>query len=100
MSIEEAIEAAVKRAVEKALLQMRPATNATDELLSVESAAELADVSKATIRRWIEQGMLKRYGSGRAVRVRREDVLSVRPPEVDPETDVDQLAAQLLSRKG
>ena len=100
MSIEEIVELAVQRGVEKALLKLRPVPSAPDELLSVPRAAELADVSAATIRRWVEQGLLKRYGSGRALRVRREELLNLRPPEAEGEVDIDALAAKLMNKAG
>jgi excisionase family DNA binding protein len=100
MSIDEAIRQAVREELREALKSFRaPAPATPDELLSVERAAELADVSKATIRRWVEQGLLKRYGSGRALRVRRDEVLSVRPPELEDETDPDAIALKLLKEK-
>jgi excisionase family DNA binding protein len=46
---------------------MRP-----DEYLSPKHAAEIADVTPQTIRRWVEKKKLRRYGDGpRIVRVSR-----------------------------
>lgn len=46
----------------------------TDGYLSVASAAEVADVSPATVRRWIRTGKLPSCGSGKLLRVRRADL--------------------------
>lgn len=45
-----------------------------DEYLSPASAAALAHVAPATIRRWIRQGKITGHHAGRAVRIRRADL--------------------------
>lgn len=93
MSFEEMLEAACERAVEKVLARHhRPAS--PDELLSPFEAAALAKVAPDTIRRWVQEGLLRRYGSPRKLRVRREEVLSVQPKQAERSTD-DVVAALL-----
>ena len=62
----------------------------TDEYLSTTAAAQFADVSVGTIRRWVREGKLKEHRAGRSVRVRRQDLerLLSKVPErtgLDPE---------------
>lgn len=48
-----------------------------DEYLSPETAAKLADVTPATIRRWVRERKLTRYGEGkRVVRISRVELES------------------------
>lgn len=54
MPIEQAIAEAVQTAVQEALKDLRVPQSTPDELFSVERVAELAAVSSATIRRWVE----------------------------------------------
>lgn len=45
-----------------------------DEYLSPTTAAEIADVAPATVRRWVREGRLPGYGVGGRHRVRRSDL--------------------------
>jgi excisionase family DNA binding protein len=49
-------------------------TAPADSYLSTQDAAELADVSTGTIRRWIREGKLPPHRAGRLVRVRRAEL--------------------------
>lgn len=49
---------------------------AEDELLTPEEAAAVAKVSPATLRRWTSSRGLRKCGSGRAVRIRRGDLVA------------------------
>lgn len=69
-----------------------------DEFLSPKHAARIADVSPQTIRRWVGQKKLRRYGTGpRVLRVSRRDLdawLANRTTESDnlsPEELADQM---------
>lgn len=100
VSIEESFAEVVRRVVREELRGLSAPSASPDELLSLPRAAELADVSVATIRRWVSQGLLKRYGSSRAIRVRRDEVLSVHPVDSAEPPDVDEVAARLMGKKG
>jgi excisionase family DNA binding protein len=65
------IERIVDERVQKALAALKPQN---DEYLSTASAAEYADVSTKTIRRWIEAGRLQPHRAGRKLLVRRADL--------------------------
>ena len=93
MSIEEVIELAVERGVAKALAQ-RP----SDELISVKDAAKLLGVAESTVRLWVEEGLLKRYGSARVLRLRRVEVLNVQPRSRASEKTTEELVNEILDR--
>lgn len=80
MTIEETIAAAVEAKVRPLLEEMRallasvtPAA-AADGYLSVEKAAELAEVHGDTIRNWVKAGKLPEHRAGRELRVRRDEL--------------------------
>lgn len=93
--LEAAIEAAVARGIREGLASLRPAEPPT-ELLPVSKAARLANVSEATIRAWLKEGLLPRYGTARVTRVRREDVLSVREVSEASAKSPEQLVERLM----
>jgi excisionase family DNA binding protein len=62
----------VLREVIRDELGARPSS--CDEYLSVARAAEVADVTAATIRTWMSEGRLARFRAGRELRVRRADL--------------------------
>jgi excisionase family DNA binding protein len=68
--------------------------NRPDEYLSPEKAAALADVKPATIRRWVREGKLTRYGQGkRVLRVSRAELESrLRSGAANDEMSPEQLA--------
>ncbi len=49
---------------------------AEDRLLTMKEACEFLQVSHATVYRWINEGRLKAYKAGRAIRFRKEDLLA------------------------
>lgn len=65
------IERVVDERVQKALAALKP-TN--EEYLSTTSAAEYADVSTKTVRRWIDAGRLQPRRAGRKLLIRRVDL--------------------------
>jgi excisionase family DNA binding protein len=95
-SIDEVIREAVQVAVKEAMKDYRsPVINSEqDDLLSITRAAELADVSTSTIKRWMDEGLLKRHGRGRVVRVRRSEVMGIRPQD-ERRTREDRVAKHL-----
>lgn len=68
---EVALAALIRRIVREELAAHAPTP---DEYLSITRAAQVADVSTRTVRRWIDSGALPGYGHGRARRVRRADL--------------------------
>jgi excisionase family DNA binding protein len=95
LDLEAIIEASVERAVRRALADQRPEIQ--PELLTVAQAAELAQVSGATIRQWVVTGSLNRYGSARKLRVRRDELLRVQQPAT--EQTADDIVVRLLGRR-
>ena len=45
------------------------------EYLKIEQAARLIDVSKWTVRKWIQERKLRTYRFGGAVRIRKSDLI-------------------------
>lgn len=67
-------------------------TTELPELLTIEQVAEYYQTSKDTVRRWIREGVLPAYriGSGRgAIRVKRDDMLSILKPILPGEEEDD-----------
>lgn len=98
------LEVLVRREVERVLNAQRE-TPTEKALLSQAQAAALIDVSVSTIRNWLRDGKLKRYGSGRVVRVARAELLALRGTSAEtdgraPAVDADAWASQLLRRRG
>lgn len=68
--------AVVKQAVREVLREegFVPQQAETGERISLDAAARLVGVSKKTVRRWIADGYLPTYGTGRLVRVAPDEV--------------------------
>lgn len=103
MTFEESIRAAVREVIQDELRPLvedlkRLARPTEDELLRYDQAAKLAKVCAGTIRAWVRQGRLKRYGSGRVPLVRRVELLELRPAEPDtgPGLDPEEAATLML----
>lgn len=97
MTLEETIEAAVRRVMRESFDELAARLKhlaIPDEMLTLEQAGEIAKVSPETVRDWIKQKLLRRYGAGRAIRVRRDELLNVRP-KVEP-FDVEQRALEII----
>ena len=72
--LDEALREMVRELIEPYLAsQPVPA----DRYLSVPDAAKLLGVSDGTVRSWIRQGKLRRYGCGRVLRVRLSELHDV-----------------------
>lgn len=89
------IEAVVERAMERVMVRHSKSSQGTAEMLKIPDAAKLANVSDATIRRWLDEGLLGRYGSARVVRVRRDEILSVKPKSGEHRAPSDVIASLL-----
>lgn len=96
--LEQVIEAAVARGVQRALERL-PAREAPAELLTASQAAKVAHVCEDTIRKWVAEGLLKRYGSDSVLRVRSDELLSVKPKPRDRPRRPEEVVASLLGRK-
>jgi excisionase family DNA binding protein len=71
-TIEAGLRALVLELVRVEVKEQVRAALRPDEFLSPKHAAQIADVTPQTIRRWVEKKKLKRYGDGpRIVRVSR-----------------------------
>jgi excisionase family DNA binding protein len=80
-----ALRALVEDAVRRVLAERPPAS----EYLSVVEAARVASVAPATIRSWVREGKLRRHGTPRVLRVRRNDLeklMSAAPRAAIPES--------------
>lgn len=73
MSIDAAIHKAVAEAVAplaKQVQELRRRIEPQEEWLTIREAAERANVTTATVRRWINDGRVEAKGYGKARRVR------------------------------
>jgi excisionase family DNA binding protein len=99
------IEVVVARAVAQAL-KARAAEKSAKEMLTQAEAATLMGVSVSTIRNWLREGKLTRYGTGKVVRIARAELLALKeapssPPDPKaPAEDADAWARKMLGRRG
>lgn len=71
--VREEVEAAVQKRVDP----RKSASPDVDAILSYESAGDLIDRDKETIRAWCAKGLLRKYGHGKAVGVNRRELLEM-----------------------
>lgn len=64
----------IREVVREELARIRDEHDRGAEFLSTATAANLADVTSHTVRRWIREGKLDAYGTGSRLRVRRGDL--------------------------
>lgn len=96
MSIEQTLQDLVARQVRAEVRRVVAEMTRPDEYLSTRSAANFADVTPGTVRRWVKAGKLTRHMAGRVVRVSRielERLLKSGGATNDEETP-EQLAAK------
>lgn len=109
MSIEEVIRLAVREVVREELRPLlermevgRPTAPADDEHLTLAQAAEVAKVHVNTIRRWVEEDLLRARRAGkRKLLVRRSDLerfLENGPERKDEPKSASEIAAAILGR--
>ena len=72
------------RAELRALTERAPGSADGPELLSTAEAAALMRVKQATIRKWITEQRLTAHGTERVLRVKRADLLALRPDAIPP----------------
>ena len=91
--IREEMPAAIRKAMADA--QPKP----TGEYLTPIEAGRVASVHPATIRQWIQEGLLPAYKAGREYRVRRDELDAfLSKPVVVPKFDPEAMAAAILAR--
>jgi len=71
--VRSAVRDELRSAFEEALRTVKPTSG--QEFLSVKEASRVAGVSAGTVRTWIQKGHLRRFGEGRVVRIRREELI-------------------------
>lgn len=98
MTLECLLEGMLERAVDKALERRLKPQTIPAELLTIKDAAVAASVSEATVRQWLKDSILRRYGTGRTVRVRRDELLSLTPKMENSERTGEDIAAALLGK--
>jgi excisionase family DNA binding protein len=78
-------------------------SNETGEFMTVATAAIAASVSVGTVRNWLRRGLLTKYGHGRIVRIRRNELLGLlsrqNAARGAARADPDAVAARILARK-
>jgi excisionase family DNA binding protein len=95
------LQAAVREGIRVALAQARAGGAEEDGYLSVQRAADYADVHPDTIRAWIKAGKLLGYRAGRELRVLRSDLRRFLA-DVGPNSHrmtAEEEAATILSRR-
>lgn len=95
--IEDALQsiAADVKALRDEVRQLRERQSGSDELLTIQEAAVVAKVGMRTISRWLSTGALKRYGKGRASRVKRSELLAL--SEAEPLATDHEIDAKVRS---
>ncbi len=100
------LDAAVLRGVRAALAEARPAAAEEDGYLSVQRAADFADVHPDTIREWIKTDRLRGYRAGRELRVLRSELhrflapVSANGHRATPEEEAATILARRRSGSG
>ena len=74
MTLEDTLRAIVREEVRAALRDAASPTAPTGDVLTLDEAATHANVSKATLHRWMRDGLVTRRGHGRLTRVSRAQV--------------------------
>ena len=104
--VAEEVERVVRPAVDAlrddvaAALSARP-PDAAPAMLTTAQAAELMAVSQRTVRRWLADGRLRAYGTSGALRVRRDELLALRPDLDDDEArDIPARALEIVRKHG
>ena len=101
----EVVERALRPVVEELRAEIRAnadrakALPGPSTMLSTAEAADLMGVQQATVRRWIDDGRLPAYGTARALRVRHDDLLAIRPGKVSL-LDVQSRASNIVELHG
>ncbi|NNC17677.1 helix-turn-helix domain-containing protein [Corallococcus exiguus] len=97
-------EAQMENLIRRVLREELAATPGTSgDLITVTQAAALVSYGVTSIRRWLSDGTLKRYGEGRSVRISRRQLLDVMAREsstTPTDAEIERLAEKALGRAG
>jgi excisionase family DNA binding protein len=82
MSLEDTVRTLIREEVQRvlreelpaAIAELRPASDAGEQYLSVDKAAAIADVHPDTVRTWVKSGRLPEHRAGRELRILRSDL--------------------------
>jgi excisionase family DNA binding protein len=100
MSLELSLKDLVRQAVKDALadLNLKPTEPTSLEFLTLDQAASMTATSKSTIRNWIKANKLKTWGTGRIIRIRRDELelLMKEPNSWNADETVGDRAASIL----
>lgn len=96
--VRDELRSVVREEIAAALTQPRGAHPNEDGYLSVERAADLAEVHADTIRNWIKTGRLTEYRAGRELRVRRDDLHRFLRNPAGERNQPEEVAATILAR--
>lgn len=105
-TIDELVRIAVRGELEPLREELRRIAAATTtardaaEYLTVRDAAEFAKVNPCTIRDWLRRGLLPRHGSGKVVRIRRDELHAAMSLPVAKSSSPDLQATSILRRVG
>lgn len=88
----------VRAEVREALSEVRPVANG--DYLTVKEAARISGYHASTIRKWIREGKVPRHGTGRGLRVRRDELdrFLAADPGGDERTP-EEIADEVLRRR-
>lgn len=90
----------VRSAVREVVATLRPAGESP--LMTVREAASFARVAEPTVRSWIQQGKLNRYGTKGALRIKRDELERLLTSRDEPrmtDADLDARADELAKRR-
>ena len=89
----------VRRVLREEALPREREPDHADEFMTVKGAAAMARVSIGTVRSWISKGLIRVYGEGRVLRVRRDEFVAAiqhgHEPHAAPVSPQDAAAALL-----
>ena len=93
------VREAMRAELRELMDELRPARS-EDELLSLAEVRRIYRFAPGTVRGWVRSGKLRRYGTGRRQRFRREDLerFLAADSRVDARTP-EEIAEEILNRK-
>jgi excisionase family DNA binding protein len=95
------LDAAILKAVRAALAENQTTATEEDGYLSVQKAADFADVHPDTIRAWIKTDRLRGYRAGRELRILRSELRRFLAADALSEhrETVEEEAAEIMARR-
>lgn len=94
------VERVVRKVVREEFDRRETGAPVADGWLSIQNAADLADVHRSTVRRWIASGDLPVARHGALARIKRSDLETLLGKSDDDDDDFDSMAhaRKLLGR--